>query len=88
MGLAPPHQPAAVLLLLRRAGRVRPRGRGPAGAGLGGAGLLAGRGPTGPQGRGGARRGAYPVCQAAGAGLEGITRILMRPERGGSRWRG
>lgn len=28
MGLAPPYQPAAVLLLLRRTGRVRLRGRG------------------------------------------------------------
>lgn len=37
MGLTPPHQPAAVLLLLRRAGRVRPRGRGGWGAGPTGA---------------------------------------------------
>ena len=46
MGLAPPHQPAAMLLLLRRAGRVRPRGRSEAGPPRG-----AGRG-AGPQGSG------------------------------------
>lgn len=46
MGLAPPHQPAAVLLLLRRARRVRPRGRGLRGRG-GGRGLRGGAGPEG-----------------------------------------
>lgn len=45
MGLTPPHQPAAMLLLLRRAGRVRPPGR--CGRGGGGALRAVGAGPTG-----------------------------------------
>lgn len=61
VGLTPPHQPAAVLLLLRRPGRVRPRGRGlPEGRSTG----------RGPQG-GGAGPGARAVrAGPTGAGLE------------------
>lgn len=73
MGLTPPHQPAAMLLLLRRAGRVRLRGQG--GRGGGGALRAVGAGPT----------GATRECQASAAALQGRARILIlsvRPKHG------
>lgn len=86
MGLAPPYQPAAVLLLLRRAGRVRPRGRGlpPEGRGAGwgravGQGLPEGRGRAAGAGPGGKAVGWGPE-----AGLE-VARLAL-PDSGS--WEG